>query len=69
MGLLRNCVSEVAAVVCVCVCVGVECFFGKCSSPDNACGRLKSYLCTLSMFTVKGVKKGRWMFFLFFLNK
>lgn len=38
-------------------------FFGKCSSPDNACGRLKSYFCTLSMFTVKGGEgeERRWM--------
>lgn len=31
--------------------------FGKFSSPDNARGRLKSYLCTLCMFTVKQRKK------------
>lgn len=32
-------------------------FFGKCSSPDNALGRLKSYLCTLPTFTVKEEKR------------
>lgn len=32
--------------------------FGKFSSPDGARGRLKSYLCTLCMFTVKQ-KMGR----------
>lgn len=30
--------------------------FGKFSSPDNARRRLKSYLCTLCMFTVKQKK-------------